>query len=282
MADQDGFRADWANKDFYQVLGVKKDATADEIKKAYRKLARANHPDSNPGDAAKHDKFKAIAEAYDVVGDPGKRKKYDEMRSLYGSGGFRGGGRVQPRRPAPRAQRRRRLRRHVRRPVRGWPAAAAGAPTRQRPRCGDLGHDQLHRRHRRRHPVAAAHQRRGLPRLPGHRRQARHQAAHLSRVRGRGVRGLVGGRRVLDERDLPDVRRPAAGLRRALPDLRRQRPGQVRPDDPGQDPGRGQGRSEDPAARQGRGRRPRRPGRRPLRHGAASPRTGSSVARATT
>jgi molecular chaperone DnaJ len=92
MADQDGFRADWAQKDFYQVLGVKKDATADEIKKSYRKLARANHPDSNPGDAAKHDKFKAIAEAYDVVGDPAKRKKYDEMRSLYGSGGFRGGG----------------------------------------------------------------------------------------------------------------------------------------------------------------------------------------------
>ena len=81
MADQDGFRADWAQKDFYQVLGVKKDASADEIKKAYRKLARANHPDSNPGDAAKHDKFKSVAEAYDVVGDPAKRKKYDEMRT---------------------------------------------------------------------------------------------------------------------------------------------------------------------------------------------------------
>jgi molecular chaperone DnaJ len=86
-----GFRADWAQKDFYAELGVKKDATADEIKKAYRKLARANHPDSNPGDTAKHDKFKAVAEAYDVVGDPEKRKKYDEMRELYGSGAFRGG-----------------------------------------------------------------------------------------------------------------------------------------------------------------------------------------------
>src|SRR6185436_14910870 len=84
-------RADWAGKDFYAVLGVKKDAPADEIKKAYRKLARANHPDSNPGDTAKHDKFKSVAEAYDVVGDPEKRKKYDEMRELYGSGGFRGG-----------------------------------------------------------------------------------------------------------------------------------------------------------------------------------------------
>src|SRR5690349_23241100 len=86
-----GFRADWAQKDFYQELGVAKDASSDEIKKAYRKLARANHPDSNPGDTAKHDKFKSVAEAYDVVGDPEKRKKYDEMRSLY-AGGFAGGG----------------------------------------------------------------------------------------------------------------------------------------------------------------------------------------------
>ncbi len=93
MATTEGFRADWAQKDFYAVLGVKKDATAAEIKKAYRKLARANHPDSNPGDSVKHDKFKSVAEAYDVVGDPDKRKKYDEMRELYGSrGGFGGGG----------------------------------------------------------------------------------------------------------------------------------------------------------------------------------------------
>ena len=91
MSSTDGMRADWANKDFYQVLGVKKDAPAEEIKKSYRKLARANHPDSHPGDTAKHDTFKAVAEAYDVLGDAEKRKKYDEMRELYGSGGFRGG-----------------------------------------------------------------------------------------------------------------------------------------------------------------------------------------------
>ena len=91
MADQDGIRADWMTKDFYAELGVKKDATAEEIKKAYRKLARANHPDSNPGDTAKHEKFKKVAEAYDVIGDPEKRKKYDEARALYTSGGFAGG-----------------------------------------------------------------------------------------------------------------------------------------------------------------------------------------------
>ena len=85
----DGIRTDWANKDFYAELGVTKSATQAEIKKAYRKLARANHPDSNPGDTAKHEKFKAVAEAYDVVGDEEKRTKYDEVQRLYG-GGFRG------------------------------------------------------------------------------------------------------------------------------------------------------------------------------------------------
>lgn len=86
--------ADWATKDFYQVLGVKKDATAEEIKKAYRRLARANHPDSNPGDTAKHEKFKTVAEAYDVVGDPEKRPQYDEIRAASsGFGGSFGGGR---------------------------------------------------------------------------------------------------------------------------------------------------------------------------------------------
>jgi len=95
MATTEGFRPDWAQKDFYAELGVKKDATAAEIKKAYRKLARINHPDSNPGDSAdsraKHEKFKAVAEAYDVVGDAEKRKKYDEMRELGFRGGFGGG-----------------------------------------------------------------------------------------------------------------------------------------------------------------------------------------------
>ena len=88
MADNEGFRNDWATKDFYQVLGVQKDASSADVKKAYRKLARENHPDSNPGDDAKHEKFKAVAEAYDVVGDEAKRAKYDEFRSLQSRGGF--------------------------------------------------------------------------------------------------------------------------------------------------------------------------------------------------
>jgi molecular chaperone DnaJ len=79
---------DWANKDFYKVLGVAKDASAADVKKAYRKLARANHPDSKPGDKAAEERFKEIAEAYDVLGDEAKRKQYDDMRTLFAGGGF--------------------------------------------------------------------------------------------------------------------------------------------------------------------------------------------------
>src|SRR5690349_1879203 len=82
--------ADWANKDFYQVLGVDKDADASTIKKAYRKLARENHPDSKPGDKVAEDRFKEVAEAYDVVGDPDKRTEYDQVREMF-AGGFPGG-----------------------------------------------------------------------------------------------------------------------------------------------------------------------------------------------
>jgi molecular chaperone DnaJ len=79
--------SDWATKDFYKVLGVSKDASAEDIKRAYRKLARANHPDSHPGDKAAEDRFKAVAEAYDVIGDKQKRAQYDEMRTAF-AGGF--------------------------------------------------------------------------------------------------------------------------------------------------------------------------------------------------
>jgi molecular chaperone DnaJ len=95
-------QAEWATKDFYKVLGVPKDADQAQIKKAYRKLARENHPDSKPGDKAAEDRFKEVAEAYDVVGDPAKRKQYDEMRSMFAGGGFPGGfGRGGPTGPGP-------------------------------------------------------------------------------------------------------------------------------------------------------------------------------------
>src|SRR5436190_10647233 len=68
-----------AKKDYYNILGVKKDAKADEIKKAYRRLARKHHPDVNPGDKASEDKFKDLQEAYDVLSDDKKRKVFDRF-----------------------------------------------------------------------------------------------------------------------------------------------------------------------------------------------------------
>ncbi len=68
-------------KDYYKTLGVTKSATQDEIKKAYRKLAIKYHPDKTQGDKAKEEKFKEISEAYEVLGDPEKRKKYDQLGS---------------------------------------------------------------------------------------------------------------------------------------------------------------------------------------------------------
>lgn len=77
-------------KDFYQVLGVAEKATQDEIKKAYRKLAKKHHPDANPGDASAAERFKEIGEAYSVLSDPEKRKQYDQMRRFGGLGFGRG------------------------------------------------------------------------------------------------------------------------------------------------------------------------------------------------
>ena len=80
---------DWIEKDFYKVLGVAKDAKPEDIKKAYRKLARANHPDQNPGNPEAERRFKEISEANDVLSSDSKRKEYDEARRLFGGGGFR-------------------------------------------------------------------------------------------------------------------------------------------------------------------------------------------------
>ena len=80
---------DYIEKDYYKSLGVPKDATAAEIKKAYRKLARVHHPDANTGSSKSEEKFKEISEAYDVLSDDKSRKEYDEARSLFGGGGFR-------------------------------------------------------------------------------------------------------------------------------------------------------------------------------------------------
>lgn len=80
---------DWLDKNFYATLGVPQNATSDEIKKAYKKLARENHPDLNPENIEAEKKFKEISEAHAVLGDDRKRQEYDQIRAM-GSSGFGG------------------------------------------------------------------------------------------------------------------------------------------------------------------------------------------------
>src|ERR1044071_4073773 len=106
-----------AKEDFYQILGVKRDAKPEEIKKAYRRLARKYHPDVNPGDKSAEERFKLITEAHEILSDPKKRKVYDRFGSysdqLAGGGGssFRdifselfGGGKQEKEPPRPMPQ----------------------------------------------------------------------------------------------------------------------------------------------------------------------------------
>ena len=83
---------DWLEKDFYKILGVAKDVSAADLKKAYRKLAKDNHPDLHPGDASAEAKFKDISEAYDVLSDAEQRKEYDAIRAMGGGARFSAGG----------------------------------------------------------------------------------------------------------------------------------------------------------------------------------------------
>src|ERR671938_1697728 len=93
-----------AKEDYYQVLGVKRDAKPEEIKKAYRKMARKYHPDVNPGDKSAEERFKKLTEAHDVLSDPKKRKVYDRFGQYSDNladaaargAGAPGGGRTSP------------------------------------------------------------------------------------------------------------------------------------------------------------------------------------------
>ena len=83
---------EWFEKDYYKELGVAETASAKEITKAYRKLARTHHPDANQSDPSAEERFKEISAAYDVLGDEDKRKEYDEVRRLGPMGNPFGGG----------------------------------------------------------------------------------------------------------------------------------------------------------------------------------------------
>jgi molecular chaperone DnaJ len=83
---------DWIEKDFYKILGVSKDVSGADLKKAYRKLAKDNHPDLHPGDAAAEARFKDISEAFDVLSDAEQRREYDAIRAMGGGARFQAGG----------------------------------------------------------------------------------------------------------------------------------------------------------------------------------------------
>src|SRR5512135_2035433 len=82
--------------DYYQTLGVERAASADEIRKAYRKLARKHHPDLNPGDKSAEDRFKKVQEAYDVLSEPKKKQMYDQVGFYSENGAPGAGGRGAP------------------------------------------------------------------------------------------------------------------------------------------------------------------------------------------
>jgi molecular chaperone DnaJ len=90
---------EWFEKDYYAVLGLSEDASPEDVKRAFKKLARENHPDRNPGDAAAEERFKSASEAYDILSHAEKRAEYDQVRHLArsgyatgGPGGFQTGG----------------------------------------------------------------------------------------------------------------------------------------------------------------------------------------------
>ncbi len=179
---------DYLEKDYYKTLGVTKGATADELKKSYRKLARKYHPDANEGDPKAEARFKEISEAYTVLSDDKRRKEYDEARSLFGGGGVRmpgsaggnygfdlgdifsgsagsAGGRLGDL-------------------LGGVFGSRGGTSTQARPRRGADVETESTLSFRRVHRVAPADRRGTVQGVQGHGRQGRHRAQGLPYVRG--------------------------------------------------------------------------------------------------
>ena len=256
---------EWFEKDYYETLGVPSGADEKEITRAYRKLAKQYHPDKNKGDAEAEERFKEISAAYDVLGEPEKRKEYDEVRKMVASGAGPGFGRRRRCRAASasagrrlrrrlpehpvRRRRRRRPRRHPRRPLRSSrrrrrparPGRAAARPAaRRRPR--DRAAPRLPRRGARHHDVGQLHVRRGVLGVPRFRGQARDVPRGVSRLLGKRVdRGRPGA--VLVLAGLPHVRRQRVDRQGQVPEVQGSRRRAPAPRGEGAHPG-------------GRGRRP--------------------------
>ena len=268
-----------AKQDFYDILGVSKSADADELKRAYRKLAMQYHPDRNPGDKSAEQKFKEISEAYDILKDDQKRAAYDRFgHAAFENGGGGPGGFGCRRRLLRRL--RRHLRGDVRRDGRRPRAAARAARARQRsalqprglarggvPRQAD---DDPRRTPR---PTATACKGSGAE--PGSR------PATCRTCHGHGrVRAQQGFFTI--ERTCPTCQGAGPDDREAVQGLRRPGPGAAREDPVGQHPAGGRGRHPHPPRRRGRGRPARRRRRAISTSSSASRRTRSFSATAPT
>ena len=258
---------EWFEKDYYEILGVPETATAKEITKAYRKLARELHPDKNPGDAEAEERFKAVSAAYDVLGDETKRAEYDEVRRLGPMGGP--GGRAR----RLHVQHGRRQRQRPRRPARAdvRPArrssgggAASGAGPRRGADVAGRADARLRRRGARHDHDAAPHERRPVLDVPRLGRPPGHDAQAVPAVRWpRRHRRQPGPVLVLHA--VPPLRRRGHRDRGPVPDVPGQRRREAGPRGAGPHPGRRVRRPDDPAQGPRRARPQRRPGRRPAR-----------------
>ena len=292
VAVADEVRREWFDKDYYQVLGVPKNASQAEIKKAYRKLAQQYHPDANPGNKDAEERFKEISAAYDVLCDEEKRASYDRVREMgaagYGPGAPGAGGpagRV-ARRPGRRAVRDRRLR-HRRSAAagsatRGGRGAAAptarrsAAPTSRRPSRS---------RSRTRWPGppcrCASPVRRVCHTCHGTGAEPGTEPDHVPHVRRLRLRQREPGV-LLDGAAVPGVPRERAHHRAPVPDVPRLRGGAAHPEVPGEDPRGREGRRADQAGRSRRAGAGGRAAGRSVRAGARRASTPCSAARATT
>ena len=205
-----------AVKDPYKALGVDRKASDEEIKKAYRKLARQYHPDANHGDKDAEERFKEVQQAYSILSDEKKRKEYDSGGGIFGGGfdpgsfrtgagggGFGGFGDILSDLFGGGARSRRLCR------------------ARARPRPRDRGAHLLRPSDGGRADPGVGAAVRALPDLPRHRCEARHPADDLLALPGPRRRGRVAGA-LLDHPALPPVRRDRHRDQGPLPDLRRQ------------------------------------------------------------